>query len=365
MDATFLRDIAATPRPTGSTAIAAVRQRCARVLTELGFEVRELPFGFSAFPGRFATPLFGALVLAFVSVAGHWGVRGARVLPLAILLGGGAALSVVGLWLARRGVLRLTIMRESGVNVEATRSNDTRVWLCAHLDTKSQPVPTLMRAFGIGLQSAGAAVTLVLATAAAIGFVADYAVWAAAALVTLVGAIPVVLSVVGARSPGALDNASGVVTVLSAARQLKDMAGVGVLLTDAEELGLAGAQAWASGRAPAIVLNCDGVDDAGGVTIMQPRVGASEVVEAVRRASRDTGISVRVRGTPVALLTDSIAFAQHGFSSVTFSRGSLASLARVHSPRDDLSRLDGRGIPEVATLMAATARALAARATNT
>ena len=363
MDASFLRDIAATPRPTGGAAIAAVRQRCAQVLGELGYEVRELPFSFSAFPGRFGTPLVGALALAVVSFAAHCGARGARLIPLAVLVGGGATLTVLGLWLARRGVLVLPIMRVSGMNIEATQSSDTRVWLCAHLDTKSQPVPTLMRAFGIGLQSAGAATTLALAMAAAIGLAADYAVWAAAALVTLAGSIPVVFSVAGARSPGALDNASGVATVLSAARQLKDMEGVGVLLTDAEELGLAGAQAWASSRPPAVVLNCDGVDDAGTVTIMQP-AKAPVIVDAVQRASQDRGIPARVRGTPIGLLTDANAFATHGFPSVTFSRGSWASLARVHSIRDDLSRLDGRGIPEVATLMAATARRLASRATN-
>ena len=359
----LLPRLAAAPRPTGSAALDDARALCVRQLRDLGFTVREVTFRFSAFPGRFGTPLFGGLVLGLVAVAGHWGARGARVFPLVLLLGGGLALAALGFWLARRGVSRLRLLRETGVNVEAARSNDVRVWLCAHLDSKSQPIPTLARAVGIVLESTGAAATLLLAIGAAVGPQASFGVWVAAAVVTLVGSIPVVLSVVGGRSPGALDNASGVATVLAAARALRDMEGVGVLLTDAEELGLAGAHAWAASRAPTIVLNCDGVDDIGDITIMLPREHAPALRDAISQASSTTGVAYRARGIPVGLLTDSVAFAQYGSVSATFSRGGWSSLARVHSTRDDLSRLTGHGIPDVARLMAETARRLA-RTTN-
>lgn len=365
-DGDLLARIAAGPRPTGGKAIAEARATCMQHLRMLGFDVREVPFEFSAFPGRFGTPVVGALALALVAVAAHWGARGARVSPLLVLLCGGLAVALFGRWLARHGVLRAPFMRARGVNIEAARSGEQpRVWLCAHIDTKSQPIPTLVRAAGIVVQSIGTAATILLAMAAALDMHAALDLWVTAAVVTLAGSIPVVLSVVGARSPGALDNASGVVTVLSAARRLRDMEGLGVLLTDAEELGLAGAQVWASNRPRAAVLNCDGVDDAGGVAILTPRTTAGPVVGAVRIASLETGIPCRARNTPVGLLTDSVAFAQHGFQSVTFSRGTLQSLARVHSVRDDLSRLTGRGIPDVAKLMAATARVLLSRAPNT
>lgn len=364
MDATFLRDLAAMPRPSGTPALAAARGKCARALRDLGYRVTETGFEFSAFPGRFGTPLFGALVMGLVAVAGHWGARGARAFPLMVLAGGGLALAAFGIWLARRGVLQLRIMRSTGVNIEARRSSDVRVWLCAHLDSKSQPIPTLVRVAGIGLESAGAAATLLLAIGAAIGIQAAYAAWVAAVGVTLIGSIPVVLSVVGDRSPGALDNASGVATVLSAARELQDVEGVGVLLTDAEELGLAGAHAWSARSRPTVVLNCDGVDDAGDVTILFPRTHSSALRDVIATASSVSGVAHRARGTPIGLLTDAVAFAQHGLASATFSRGSWSSLARVHSARDSLSRLSGRGIPDVARLMAATARLLAARNPN-
>jgi hypothetical protein len=361
----LLARIAATSRSTGSAAVAEARELCGRRLRDLGFKVRQAPFEFSAFPGRFGTPLFGVLVMGLVAVAGHWGARGARVLPILVFFWGGLALVTLGFWLARRGVLHMRMMRETGVNVEASRSDAVRVWLCAHVDTKSQPIPTLIRAFGIGLLAAGTALTGLLAIGAGLGAHAPLDVWIAAAVVTLLGAIPVVLSVVGDRSPGALDNASGVVAVLSAARELRDMEGIGVLLTDAEELGLAGAHAWAASRAPTIVLNCDGVDDIGDVTIMFPRKRVSRLRVAIAQASSVSGVPHRARGIPMGLLTDSVAFVQHGSASVTFSRGSWSSLARVHSVRDNLSRLSGRGVPAVARLMAETARQLASRNMNT
>jgi hypothetical protein len=351
----------ARSRPTGSATLAEVRDLCARHLRGLGFTVREAPFGFSSFPGRFGTPLIGALAMALVAIAGHWGARGARESPLAVLLLGGAPLAAFGWWMARRGVSHMRLMRERGVNLEGSRTNDVRVWLCAHLDSKSQPIPTIARAFGIGVESAGATATLVLAIGAAFGAQAVFGAWVAAAVVTLVGSIPVVLSVVGDRSPGALDNATGVAAVLSAAAELRDVEGVGVLLTDAEELGLAGAHVWAASRAPSIVLNCDGVDDTGVVTIMHPPGHSASLRDALAAAASRSGVAYRARAIPIGVLTDSVAFARHGSASVTFSRGGWSSLARVHSPRDDLSRVTGLGIPDVAKLMAATARALASR----
>lgn len=355
----LLRDLAATPRPTGSAAIAAARSRVARELGALGFSARELPFEFSALPGRFATPLFGLGTLAIAGAAGHLGADGHQVSPLALTLAGAAVLGVMGRWIARRGVLALPVLRQRGTNVEFTRPGAPapRVWLCAHIDTKSQPVPTLARAVGIALEGAGFLTMLALALAAAAGAAAPRAAWVAAALVTLAGAVPVVLSVVGTQSPGALDNASGVAAVVEAARRVT-APDVGVLLTDAEELGLAGARAWVAMphvRRDAIVLNCDGADDGGENVVMFSGRRPGALLTAARRAGEARGVAIRGRRMPPGLLTDSVAFVDGGLASITFSRGTMASLARVHSSRDDLAHLRGTGIVPVATLLAATA----------
>lgn len=326
----------------------------------MGYAVRERPFEYSGFPGRLATPLLGGVGAAIVGFAGKWGVDGARVAPFILLALGALALFVVGRWLAVRGVLEAPVMRERGVNLEATRAGDTpSIWLCAHVDSKSQPVPTLARSSGIVLEAIGYLSVLALAAVSAAGATPDRFYWEFTAAVTLVGALPVVLSMVGTRSPGALDNASGVATVIAAARQLASERGVGILLTDGEELGLAGARAWAREASPATILNCDGVDDVGGVQVMFSGKRPEKLLDAVARASRATGVVYGSSRLIPGVLTDSVAFSDAGLSSVTFSRGSWRSLARVHSSRDDLAHLQGSGIAETARLIAATAREIA------
>jgi hypothetical protein len=251
-------------------------------------------------------------------------------------------------------------MRARGVNLEAARRGATpSIWLCAHLDSKSQPIPTLVRTTGIVLEAAGILLTFLLCCAIAAGMVVHTFFWTFAAAVTLVGAIPVVLSMTGARSPGALDNASGVAAVISAARQVASDPRVGVLITDAEELGLAGARAWTLTHATrdVIVLNSDGVDDIGEIQVMYTGRAPSVLLGIIGRASRETAIRCKVGRLVPGLLTDSVAFAAAGLATVTFSKGAWRSLARVHSRRDDLSRLRGTGIAEVAGLLAATIHA--------
>lgn len=106
------------------------------------------------------------------------------------------------------------------------------------------------------------------------------------------------------------------------------------------------------------MLNCDGVDDVGTIQVMFSDGRPERLLESVARASRAAGVEHQPRRLALGILTDSVAFTDAGMASVTFSRGSLRSLARVHSRRDDLAHLLGSGIAETATLMAATAREL-------
>jgi hypothetical protein len=358
--ADLLRDLASAPRPTGTSAIAAARERCTRELRALGYAVTEQPFEFSSFVGRAAFPLFGGLTAFIGGTAGLLAMSGWRYAPLTVLVGGIIGLFVFGRWLLARGILTLPLLRASGVNLEATiAGDDPSIWLCAHVDTKSQPIPTLLRTAAIILESIGILLIGMLAVISALGGTPLALLWDVAALVTLLGAIPVVLCVVGTNSPGALDNASGVVAVVAAAREMRGQRGVGVLITDAEELALAGARAWSLRRGRnTTVLNCDGVDDAGEVYVMFGGARPERVLQVVANESRATGIEHQPRRLGLGILTDSIAFTDAGLTSVTFSRGSFASLARVHSPRDSLANLRGSGITDTAALMAATARAL-------
>lgn len=301
-------------------------------------------------------PLFGVAGALLVGWAGTWALAGSRFGPAALLIFGILALAALGKWVTRRGVLAITVLRARGINLEAIRPGETpRVWLCAHLDSKSQPVPTLVRSAGIVMEACGIllATVISLIEAARGAGVPDF-YWAFAGLVTLVGAVPVGFSMTGQESPGALDNASGVATVLDAARRLNGTRGVGVLITDAEEVGLAGARAWSRGRMPATVINCDGVDDTGDVAVMRAGRCPEPLLHALRAAKPGVEIGPHFPG----VLTDAIAFSDGGMDAVTVSRGSPRSFMRVHSRRDNLGNLRGDGIAPTAEFIERITRTL-------
>jgi Zn-dependent M28 family amino/carboxypeptidase len=177
--------------------------------------------------------------------------------------------------------------------------------------------------------------------------------WLLIALAAGIAALPALLCFVRNDSPGAVDNASGVAAVLLAARRIPRDKPLGVLITSAEELGLAGARAWVQQAGPDIrVVNCDTIDDSGEWLCMHTgaRPGLSERVATT--ATR-LGFNVRVRRLIPGILADSVAFADRGLEAVTISRGSFATLARIHTRRDNSTHLAGGGFVEAAALLAA------------
>ncbi len=367
-----LAAIASAPRPAGGEAEARARRYCAEHLAAAGFSVHEAPFTYSASVGRWGMPVAGMLWVATLGVATAVGAWGHPLAALGALGAFAAALPLLARW-ATRGVLRMGSERRAATNLVATRGDAAPdVWLVAHLDSKSQPVPMVARVVGVG----GSVVVLVVAALVAVGAAVGAAVagaWLPLAAIGVVLALPVIASVIGARSPGALDNASGVVAVLLAASEALDdvpplPASCGVLLTSAEELGLAGARAWAdqmraarpqhapshaSAARRAVALNVDGVDDGGPLRVMI----ASPLPPEVERVL-DGGRIRRLR-VPPGVLVDAIALAEGGFAALTLSRGTLRTLGRIHTPHDSLAQLRGDGIRDAARLLRRLAAACA------
>jgi hypothetical protein len=354
-----LRVLAQSPRAAGSAEERAAREYCAGVLRGLGFDVAIETFEYSALPGRYGTPIAGALamgtVVASASLAGLY--RAPR--AAAYVLAGGLLILGIFAWrMLGDGVLDLPWMRQRGENLVARRGAESpRVWLVAHVDSKSQPIPSKERMLGITLL----ALSIVLAVVAigmtlAFGSTRTILYFLCVGLAAA-GGRAVVYSVVRNESPGAVDNASGVAAVLSAAAKLEATAAVGVLIPSAEELGLAGARAWVRAHATerALMLNCDGVDDQGELTIMYTRARPAAIVDAVQRVASN----VSVRRMPPGLLLDSVAFADRGWSAATVSHGSLRTLARVHTKLDSLEILGGRSIEPTSAVLARAAEALA------
>lgn len=354
-----LAAIARSPRAPGSEGERAARDHAAAVLRDAGFTVAMERFEYSSLPGRFGTPACGALAMATVLLSAWLGLGTGSPRSAATALGLGLAL--LGLAVRRmlgEGVLTVPWLRAEGVNLVAARgAGEPRVWLVAHLDSKSQPVPSALRVAGVAALSLGVVLALV-AVALQLGGLPHRTLWWASAMLATLGGLPVASSVVGNNSRGAVDNASGAAAVLQAAQSMSADAAVGILLPSAEELGLAGARAWVRARrgATGMAINCDGVDDDGELTIMYSGRRPDTMIAALERHAGGRG---RVRRMPLGLLTDSVAFADAGWETVTVSHGSMRTLARVHSRRDTLDALRGEAIGPVATLLARTAEELA------
>ncbi len=355
-----LQSLATEARPAGGAAEERARVYAERVLAAAGLTVSRASFTYSQFPGRFGTPAGGALLGVAVVAAATLGLTGRGGAALVALFVGGAAVAALAYTMLGDGVLTLPLQRASSQNLIATRGGTVpRVWLVAHLDSKSQPVPSLMRIAGISL------LLLSVLSALSAGLLQLMAaphrtMWWSALILVAAGAPPVIASVVGADSDGAVDNASGVSAVLAAAMRVRPGTTFGVLLPSAEELGLAGARAWArsmtDGAGPGVALNCDGVDDAGELTIMYSGERPTRLIDTLTALAAR---SPRVRRLPLGLLTDSVALTERGWTAVTVSRGSVATLRRVHRPSDSLANLGGTGIEDVATLLARAVEALA------
>jgi hypothetical protein len=329
------------------------------VLQALGYRVAEQPFEYSLAIGGYGTPLGGAVALIVIVVAALLSSGERSFSALMVLLAGAVVLGVAGRWLARDGVLAFPALRRTGVNLEARRGAEgPLVWLVAHIDSKSQPIPLAGRAAGIVLLALAWIAAIVLAIDSWMHQPPERA-WVFVIAAAVLGALPVLGSTVGRRSAGAVDNASGVATVLAAAALLPANSRVGVLITDAEEMGLAGARAWCRGRPAGCALNCDGVDDAGLLTLMWTRPRSSRVESAIRGAATRAGERLRVIHLVPGVLVDGLAFSDSGWEAVTVSRGTLATLRRIHTKRDDLAHLRGDSLETTARTIADAAAALA------
>ena len=143
--------VAGEPRPAGGSAEARVREICRARLAAAGFDVAEQPFEYSTFPGRWATPIGGVIACLTVVSAAALGDHG-RAGPALTLIATAALVLVIGGRMIARRVTTLSWARASSVNLIATRGMP-RVWLVAHLDSKSQPVAMLARVAGIVLEA--------------------------------------------------------------------------------------------------------------------------------------------------------------------------------------------------------------------
>ena len=227
------------------------------------------------------------------------------------------------------------------VNVIAVRPRArVTTWLTAHYDSKGQAVSMAARLVLAGVIVAGILATLAAALAGGPALVLALPVPLVAAFVAL--------SRISDRSPGAVDNGSGVLTVLAIVDALPADAAVGVVFPDAEEHGLVGARALVRERANLFentaLINFDGIDDRGWTLALVHRGGP--MVDAVVHALG----ARRTRLLPV--LEDGLVLAGGVRECVTVMRGDWETARVVHTPEDTADRLTLEGVQVVAAAVA-------------
>jgi acetylornithine deacetylase/succinyl-diaminopimelate desuccinylase-like protein len=347
------------PRFAGSQGEAEARALCKTELETVGFACVERPFEYSQWPGRWGVPVAAAVQTATILIVARTAMHQG---PLVALIAGAAlyvALLFASAGAKRRWITALPFQRASSVNLEAGRGSPS-VWLVAHLDTKSQTVPMLIRiASSIGMSAVTLVATVVLLFSLR-GHPDVSETWRIVEISALIVALPSILCWVRNRSTGAVDNASGVAAVLLAAQSLSSIRDLGVLITSGEELGLAGARVWAAKAHRGIVaLNCDTVDDRGAWRMMYTGAIPGRLKIAGEAISSSSVPTPAMRRMIPGILADSMAFADRGIESVTLSRGTLSTLARIHTRGDNSSAFTGGGVAEASAFLAALTRELA------
>jgi len=348
----------AVPRLAGTPALREVRHILSDRLTASGWSVERIPF--VSTPGK----------LVAVSIVGSGlGWTALAAVPLLLIQSSGwppflviwAALGLTGLLAfgAARGHFPAGATGVAAENLEARRGpGEPVVWLVAHADSKGQGASMAARILAVPLALVGGTGLVALSLWRLVGPVPWLAVAVVAGFGVLGGAV-LSRSRPTDASPGAVDNATGVLALLIAAEGLAHRTDVGLLITDAEELGMLGAAHWAAGhRGNGVFVNFDGIDSVGRVRVMEHRVRASDrnashLKRQIQATLVQHGLRTIAARLPMGILVDGVPLASTGYAGVTISRGSWSTLRVIHTRRDRPQRVDLRSATEVGRAVAA------------
>ncbi len=348
----------ARPRLFGTAGAVRVARLLRRRLEAAGLTVTVQGFRFSTWPGRWGVSVLGVFLTLVFGIAARQSVSGNATAAAATLAAALLLLLPVPFLV---GVLvdLLPVGRAAGRNIVAVRPDAVpRFLVVAHRDSKSQPVPLGLRIVAVTLVGIAFPATVAFALLGMPRLAAGCAVAGA------LGGLVLAACTTGNISEGALDNATGLVALLELAAR-ETTGDVAFLVTDAEELGLAGARSAAArgGHEVEAVINLDGLDDDGPLRLLTGRGPgadrrAAPLVQSLGDAARERGLEVRPHRVPAGLMLDHLPFAAAGLAAITVMRGHTRSLARVHRAGDSLDRVSGDGALLVADVVGAALETL-------
>lgn len=339
--------ILAIPRACGSAGELHAQRWVQGALTELGLEVREDPFRYDPRPARRGASLLAAAVaIAFALAATNPGLAWVAWTAVALAVATGVVLGGGTPRVDRRPVLPARNL------IAGDPAGRPPAWVVlAHVDTKSQRWSFAARSslvaaaavgvlFWAGVLCTPAPPALARALAAAIASVA--------LLITFLGS--------GNQSPGALDNATGLLTLVEFARRHAARGSTAPpiewVVTTAEEDGLVGAHRYFERHAARLleagarVINIDTLGGSGPFLLTGHRLPRSApadraLLEAFERTARRLGLGVQRKIVPAPAAVDSAMATRYGLPALTLASGGVRDTFRfVHRPSDTIDRVD-------------------------
>lgn len=352
----------AFPRRVGTPG----ERRAARLI-ERSFEASGLVSRRECFPVPFLAR--GAWVRAVLALAGLLAIVGLWLGPDLPWASAGCWLLVMATsplpwrlsgWMAKGWPARLSSCNVlAALRFSGEPEPPARVVFLAHHDSKSQPLPTGVRvglviavitasgilALGNLVAALGGAGPVIEALRTTLGWVATSAIAALA------------LNFTGNRGPGALDNASGVATLLELARTWRPRPEAPVeplwVATGAEEIGLDGArdfvrrhEAWCRAH-PTLIVNLDSVGAGDRVYLAgDPSALALARESAERLRQRWARLRWIGAGMDHQPLTD------RGLMAVSLLGDVVGRSLTMHSPRDTVDRIEPEALQRAGELAA-------------
>ncbi len=374
-----IEELASWRRLPGTPGEHDARSYLLEVGRSAGMDMRSETFKYTTAPLVIVLPLI-CLGLALLSIGGsvafYLGSAPAMIV-LGVLMLGGLYFSfkwsaTFETFAARDGAMEsANIVGEVG----GLRPAGTVV-IGAHYDSKSQLMPVSLRIglYGLGYVSAilFALTLLVVGCAQASGTNASGG--AAGFWVSLIPAVCLLalsVNVTGNASPGALDDAAGIAVVLELARIIKqeplENLDLVVACLGCEEVGLVGSIKFMRAHGPAFTergklyfLNFDmPFSPAGSVYLNTafevPRRRTSATLNGIAKEAADSlGVDVKGVYVPIGAAADHMPWVKNGYEATGF----VSPAAFVHSSRDTLEKISGKGLKSAGEIALLTLRRL-------
>ncbi len=376
----------ARPRRVGSGEDKIVAGELAEHLTAFGYQVERQGFQVSSAPGIFITAeillsqLLIILILALQNSGSGYSILASLALLLVLAGSGplnkavqaGSVLPDEGpeprMWsriCSRLGDIYSTENILASLPSTSAPPSVPHLYLIAHYDSKSQRISLPIRVLLFALVIPGAFLFSALALLGTAIPALNPITVGLGGVVTLCS-LPLLALDFGNRSPGAIDNASGVGTVLQLAESLSINSGQLdrlkpiILFTGAEEFSLMGAQAFVQRHEDELrnqvenggvhILNIDGTGITGQLYFAGQKISAAQPSGkclSVFLGEAQDALRIRIKrfSLPGALF-DHAPFADRGFDALTLLTVGGSSWA-VHTARDTPDKLNNTGFAQI------------------